>query len=144
MQGTLLGKVAVGNASFPPVFSTPWASTRFQKKVEKSLHGIGFRRILSPSAAPKRTTHAMKFTLKTAKTADGMVYLDIAELEAFAVENSDSDAKRNGFPRFSVHVDGEILKLNTKQALRKLFNTVSGPVGVDAFRNAGHGVTIKF
>jgi hypothetical protein len=57
MQGTLLGKVAVGNASFPPVFSTPWASTRFQKKVWKTL--------LTPSA-PVTYRHLMKENLLTA------------------------------------------------------------------------------
>jgi hypothetical protein len=52
MQGTLLGKVDVGNASFPPVFPTPWASTRFQKKVCKSL--------LTPHPTPIYRLHVMQ------------------------------------------------------------------------------------
>jgi hypothetical protein len=36
MQGTLLGKVAVGNASFPPVFFPPHGlQPGFKKKFEK-------------------------------------------------------------------------------------------------------------
>jgi len=86
----------------------------------------------------------MKFTLKNERSTDGTISVNSVELEAFAMENSDSDAKRDGFPRFRVSVDGEILEFNSKRALRKLLSVVACPVSVEAFRNAGHGVTINF
>jgi hypothetical protein len=89
------------------------------------------------------TNPRIKVTLRSIKTADGYHNVDCKELVDFAMAKSDSDAKRNGQPRFCIFEGNELIQIKTKKALEKILNTISCPVKVEAFRNFDHGVTIK-
>ena len=89
------------------------------------------------------TNPTLNVTLRNIKTADGYHNVDCKELVDFAMAKSDSDAKRNGQPRFCIFEGNELIQIKTKKALEKILNTISCPVKVEAFRNFDHGVTIK-
>ena len=89
------------------------------------------------------TNARLNVTLKYIKSADGCYDVDIEELVAFAMANSDSDAKRDGGSRFAIFTYNELIHIKTKKALEKFLNTIRCPIEVEAFRNFEHGVTIK-
>lgn len=101
----------------------------------------------TPKPKPEMSRIAFKvqtITLSRIPRPDGCVMPDTYPVVAAAVTAAAGPSKaRQGFPRFCLQVDGERLRTDRQDILRKWLESVAIGSTCTVFRNGGKGATIQ-
>jgi hypothetical protein len=84
------------------------------------------------------------FTLATITLPDGCQAPDTAPVIAAAVAAARSPKERQGFDRFTLRVDGQVLRTDRRDTLAKWMSSIVSGAKCSVFRNMGQGATIDF
>jgi hypothetical protein len=87
---------------------------------------------------------AIDFTLATITLPDGCQAPDTAPVVAAAVAAARPAKERQGFDRFTLRVDGEVLKTDRRDTLAKWLGQIRSGAKCSVFRNIGQGATLDF